>query len=184
MRERLTGRALGPDWRVSVHTGDELVLEQHRGNGWRRAGGSLVVAFGSLVLALALALATPQTARLITWPLSALLLVVCGVALPASLRNVQRARHGVRLAFTSQLVTGWPVSFAFFARSAATDQIARVQVLIFEHPPLSLALLEVVLRDGTRLAGPELAFEKPDEHPLGPVAEAIQALISADSKKT
>ena len=184
MPERLlVGRALGPDWRVSVHTADELVLEQHSGGGWRRAGGSLVVALGSLGVALALALATPESARLITWPVSALFLIVSLVAFPASLRNLQRARLGVRLRFTRQLVEGWPVSFAFSPRSAPAAQIARVQVLVFEHPPLSLALLEVVLRDGTRLAGPELAYERPDEHPLGPVAAAIQSLISADSAK-
>ncbi|MDP1825313.1 MAG: hypothetical protein Q8L48_18800 [Archangium sp.] len=181
MTERLEGRALGPDWRVARHSADELVLEQHRAGGWRRAGGSLVVSFGSLAVALALGLATPASARLIIWPISALLLVVALLGLPASLRNVQRARLGVRLRFTRDSVEGWPVAFSVAPRRSPAKEITRVSVQVFEHPPLSLALLEVVLRDGTRLAGPEVAVPAGDPHPLTSVAEAIRALISADS---
>lgn len=181
MPEALQGRALGPHWRVAVHSADELVLEQHQGGGWRRAGGSLVVSGGSLTLALALALATPESARLITWPVSALLALVAVLGLPASLRNLQRARLGVRLRFTRDAVEGWPVALSLTPRRSLATAVARVSVQVFEHPPLSLALLEVVLRDGTRLAGPEVAVHAGDQHPLQPVAEAARALLGADS---
>lgn len=180
MPEALQGRALGPSWRVTSHTHDELVLE-HSGNEWRRAGGSLVVSFGSLALGLALALATPQSARLIIWPVSALLLLVALIGLPASLRNVQRARQGVRLRFTREWVEGWPVSMTFAPRRSPASEVARVGVAVFEHPPLSLAILEVVLKDGTRLAGPEVAVPSGERHPLGPLTAAIEGLISASS---
>lgn len=180
MPERLAGRALGPDWRVASHTAEELVLEQHRAGGWRKAGGSLVVSLGALSAALALGLATPASARLIIWPVSALLLVVALLGLPASLRNVQRARLGVRLRFTRDSVEGWPVAFSVTPRRSPVTEITRVSVQVFAHPPLSLALLEVVLRDGTRLAGPEVAVPAGDKHPLRPVEEGIRALISAD----
>lgn len=181
MTERLQGRALGPEWRVSSHTGDELVLEQQGAGGWRKAGGSLVVSFGSLSLGLALALATPESARLIIWPVSALLGIVAMLGLPASLRNVQRARLGVRLRFTREWVEGWPVSLSFSPRRTPVADVARVSVQVFEHPPLSLAMLEIVLRDGTRLSGPEVAVQSGDKHPLEPLRAAIHALISPDS---
>ena len=180
MRERLQGRALGPDWSVASHSAEELVLEQRAG-GWRKAGGSLVVCGGSLVLGFAMAFSTPQSARLIVWPVSALLLIVAVFGLRASLRNVQRARLGVRLRFTRDFVEGWPVAFSFFPRRVPAAQIASVSVQVFAHPPLSLALLEVILRDGTRLSGPEVAVPAGEPHPLTPVTEAIRALISADS---
>lgn len=180
MPERLQGRALGPEWLVSSHTGDELVLEQ-RTSHWRKAGGSLVVTFGSLSLAAALALATPESARLIIWPVSALLTIVAILGLPASLRNVQRARLGVRLRFTRESVEGWPVSLSLAPRRRPVADVDRVAVQVFEHPPLSLALLEVVLKDGTRLSGPEVAVPTGEKHPLEPLRAAIAALISADS---
>ncbi len=182
MRERLQGRALGPEWSVASHTDEELVLEQRSG-GWRKAGGSLVVTSGSLISSLALAFSTPQSAHLIIWPVSALLLLVALLGLPASVRNVQRARLGVRLRFTKDFVEGWPVAFSFSPRRSPTAQIASVAVQVFAHPPLSLALLEVILRDGTRLSGPEVAVPVGEAHPLAPVTEAIRALISADSTK-
>lgn len=180
MTESLQGRALGPSWRVATHTKDELVLEQSV-NEWRRAGGSLVVSSGSLALGLALAFSTPESARLIIWPVSGLLLLVALIGLPASVRNVQRARNGVRLRFTREGVEGWPVSMTFAPRRCPSSEVARVWVQVFEHPPLSLALLEVVLKDGTRLAGPEVAVPTGEKHPLGPVASAIEGLISASS---
>jgi hypothetical protein len=183
MPEPLQGRALGPDWRVALHTSDELVLEQHRRGGWRRAGGALIVSLGSLILALALAFATPESARLITWPVSALLLIVAVLGLPAALRNLRRARLGVHLRFTRTAVEGWPVTLSVSPRRAPVSEVASVAVQVFDHPPLSLALLEVVLRDGTRLAGPELAVHAGDPHPLGPVALAARALIGADSAR-
>lgn len=181
MRESLQGRALGPAWRVQRHTPGELVLELRAG-GWRKAGGALVVSGGSLVLGLALAFSTEESARLIIWPVSALLLVVALLGLPASLRNVQRARLGVRLRFTRDQVEGWPLRFSFAPLTASAAQ-ARVSVQVYAHPPLSLALLEVVLSDGTRLSGPEVAVPTGEQHPLGPVTEAINTLwgISADS---
>ncbi len=180
MREVLQGRSLGPDWRVSSHTNEELVLEQKAG-GWRKAGGSLVVSLGSLTLGLALAFSTPPSAQLIVWPVSGLLLVVALLGLPASVRNLQRARLGVRLRFTRAEVEGWPVAFSFVPRKSPAHAVERVAVQVFEHPPLSLALLEVVLRDGTRLSGPEVAVPSGEKHPLEPVTRAIKELISADS---
>lgn len=182
MRESLQGRSLGPDWKVSSHTADELVLEQRPG-GWRKAGGSLVVSGGSLTLGLALAFSTPPDARLIIWPVSALLLIVALLGLPASLRNLQRARLGVRLRFTHAWVEGWPIAFSLGPRRSTVAEVARVSVQLFEHPPLTLALLEVVLRDGTRLSGPELAVPTGERHPLAAVCEAVGELISADSAK-
>ena len=179
MPDFLQGRALGPAWRVVSHTDDELVLEQRAGV-WRKAG-SLVVSAGSLILGLALGLSTPQSARLIIWPVSGLLLIVALFALPASLRNLQRARLGVQLRFTKNWVEGWPVALTFFPRRSAASEVARVSVQVFEHPPLSLALLEVVLRDGTRLAGPEVAVPSGEKHPLSAVTAAIDALLSANS---
>ena len=103
MRE---GLPLGPEWRVARHTADELVLEQ-RMSFWKKAVASLVVSGGTCALGLALGLATPQDARLIIWPVSALLLGVALLGLPASVRNLQRARLGVRLRFTTEFVEGW-----------------------------------------------------------------------------
>jgi hypothetical protein len=180
MPDFLQGRALGPHWRVVSHTDHELVLEQ-RASEWRKAGGSLVVCLGSLVLGLALGFATPETARLIIWPVSALLLLVALLGLPATLRNLQRARLGVRLRFTREFVEGWPVALSLKPRRSPSSEVASVKVQVFEHPPLSLALLEVVLRDGTRLAGPEVAVPAGEKHPLGAVSAGINALISADS---
>lgn len=180
MTESLQGRALGPSWRVASHTQDELVLEQTTSE-WRRAGGSLVVTLGCLALGLTLAFSTPESAQLIIWPVSGLLLLVAVLGLPASLRNLQRARNGVRLRFTRDSVEGWPVSMSFAARRAEVSEIARVAVQVFEHPPLSLAILEVELKDGTRLAGPEVAVPGGEKHPLLPVKAAIDGLISASS---
>ena len=180
MREVLQGRALGPDWRVTVHTEGELVLEQRAG-GWRKAGGSLVVSMGALTLGLALAFSTPESAQLIIWPVSGLLLIVALLGLPASLRNLQRARLGVRLRFTREGVEGWPVAFSFAPRKSPAAEVECVRVQVFEHPPLSLALLEVLLRDGTRLSGPEVAVPTGEKHPLEPVTRAIDELISEDS---
>ena len=180
MTDSLQGRALGPHWRVSSHTKDELVLEQST-NEWRRAGGSLVVSVGALAVGLTLALSTPESARLIFWPVSGLLLVVAALGLPASLRNLQRARGGVRLHFTRDWVEGWPVKMTLAPRRAPLAEVARGSVQVFEHPPLSLAMLEVLLKDGTRLAGPEVAVPAGEKHPLLPLSAAIDALISASS---
>lgn len=177
MRE---GLPLGPKWRVARHTPDELVLEQ-RLPGWKKAIASLVVSGGALLLGLALALETPQSARLIIWPVSALLVIVALLGLPATLRNLQRARLGVRLRFTRELVEGWPIGFSFAPRRSAVADVARVAVQVFSHPPLSLALLEVTLRDGTRLSGPEVATSAGEPHPLDQVIAAIRSFISADS---
>src|SRR4051812_45598392 len=121
MTESLQGQGFGPNWRVASHTKDELVLEQSTSE-WRRAGGSLVVTFGSLFSGLALGLATPESARLITWPVSALLFLVAVFGLPASLRNLQRARKGVRLHFTREWVEGWPVSMTFTPRRSPASE--------------------------------------------------------------
>lgn len=183
MSESLQGRELGPDWRVAVHTKDELLLEQRGGGGLRRVGGALVVSFGSLTLAAALALATPVDARLISWPVSALLLVVAALGLPAAVRNFQRARLGVRLRFTRDTVQGWPVAFAWRPRTAPLADVAQVSVKLFAHPPLKLAMLEVLLRDGTLLSGPEVAVQTGDAHPLDAVAAAASAMIGAHSAR-
>lgn len=177
MRE---GSPLGPEWRVARHTKDELVLEQ-RAPGWKKVIASLVVSGGTGALGLALALATQESARLIVWPVSALLLVVALLGLPASLRNLQRARLGVRLRFTRELVEGWPIGFSFAPRRSPLTEVTRAAVQVFPHPPLSLALLEVTLRDGTRLSGPEVAVSAGQPHPLDQVLASIQALMSADS---
>lgn len=177
MRE---GLPLGPEWRVARHTADEVVLEQ-RLPGWKKAVASLIVSGGALSLGLALALATPESARLIVWPVSALLLLVALLGLPATLRNLQRARLGVRLRFTRELVEGWPVGFSFAPRQCPVADVTRVAVQVFSHPPLSLALLEVTLRDGTRISGPEVAVSAGEPHPLDQVIAAIRPLISANS---
>lgn len=179
MRE---GLPLGPDWRVARHTRDELVLEQRR-PGWKKAIASLVVSAGAFLLGLALALATPASAGLIIWPVSALLSLVALLGLPATLRNLQRARLGVRLRFTRDLVEGWPSGFFSFApRRSPVADVASVAAPVFSHPPLSLALLEVTLRDGTRLSGPEVAVGAGEPHPLDQVVAAIGPfIISANS---
>ncbi len=177
MRE---GTPLGPEWSVARHTPDELVLEQ-RAPGWKKVVGSLVVSLGTFAAGLALALATQESARLIIWPLSALLLLVSVLGLPASLRNLQRARLGVRLRFTRELVEGWPLGFAFSPRRSPLSEVTRATVQVFPHPPLSLALLEVTLRDGTRLSGPEVAVSAGQPHPLDQVLDEIRGFMSANS---
>ena len=177
MRE---GLALGPEWRVARHTGEELVLEQHA-SGWKQAIASLVVSGGACALGLALGLATPVDARLIIWPVSAMLLGVALLGLPASVRKFQRARLGVQLRFTKDFVEGWPIGFSFSPRRSQAADVTRVAVQVFAHPPLSLALLEVTLRDGTRLSGPEVAVSAGEAHPLDQVLAAVRVFISADS---
>lgn len=177
MREVLTGRALGPDWRVTTHSADELVLELRDVRAARRIGGVLLVALGALALGLLIALACPPESRLIGWPISLLLFVVAALGLPAALRNFQRSRLGVRLRITPTSVEGWPVKLAFRPHTAPAAEVERVCVSVYPHPPLSLALFELVLRDGTRLTGPEVAVSAGEEHPLGPVERAALALL-------
>ncbi len=179
MTDSLQGRALGPDWRVAVHSPSELVLEQQGTLAMRRVGGALVVSFGTLAVALALAFATPHSAQLITWPLAALLLVVSALGIPAALRNLQRARLGVRLRISRDGVQGWPVALAFFPRTVPASEVAQVSVQEYPHPPLTLALFEVVLRDGTRLAGPEVAVSTGERHPLAPIEAAARHLLKS-----
>lgn len=184
MPESLRGRPLGPEWRVATHTSEELVLEQHGGPGLQRVGGALVVVVGTLALAGALALATPDDARLIGWPVAALLLVVSALGLTAAVRNLQRARLGVRLRVTAGEVEGWPVAFAWRPRRVPTADVAQVSVKVYAHPPLKLAMLEVILKDGTLLSGPEVAVQTGDAHPLDAVAAAASALIGAHSARS
>ncbi len=179
MPDSLAGRPLGPDWRVALHSPVELVLEQQATGAARRVGGALVVSLGSLAVALVLALATPAEARLITWPVSGLLLAVSGLGLLATLRHFQRARLGVRLRITRTEVTGWPATMAFRPRTVPVSEVAHLTVQVFPHPPLSLALLEVVLRDGTRLLGPEVAVATGEKHPLEPVEAAARHLLGS-----
>ena len=72
--------------------------------------------------------------------------------------------------------TGWPVALALGPQRRPAEEIKQVSVRLFAHPPLSLAMLEVELRDGTRLAGPELAFPRGEAHPLDRVGRAAAAL--------
>jgi hypothetical protein len=181
MPESLEGRALGPDWRVATHSTTELVLEQQNPGGARRVGGAMVVSFGALIVALALAFATPEDARLITWPLSAVLLVVAALGVPAALRNFQRARLGVRLRISREGAEGWPVTLTFKPRRVGRAEIARVAVQVFPHPPLSLAIFEVVLTDGSRLTGPEVAVATGERHPLGQIEAAARHLLASES---
>lgn len=173
----LAGRALGPEWRVLAHDAEQLVLERHATGEGRRAAGTLVVALASLAMGLALALATPEALRLVTWPVSGLLLLVAGLGVPAALRRLQRARRGVRLAIDGAGAVGWPVSFALAPRRLRASEVAEVAVRRFAHPPLTLVLLEVVARDGARLEGPELAVPEGAPHPLDDVAAAARRLI-------
>ena len=176
-RDVLTGRLLGPDWRVAADSADELVLELRDVRAGRRIGGVLLVSLGALALGLLIALACPPESRLIGWPISLLLFLVAGLGLPAAVRNLQRSRLGVRLRITPTSVEGWPVKLSFKPRSAPAADVERVAVSVYPHPPLSLALFEVVLRDGTRLTGPEVAVPSGEEHPLGPVERAALALL-------
>lgn len=176
MTELLTGRALGPDWRVTRHSADELVLE-HRGESLRRATGMLLLSLGALALGLLIAGACPAEARLIGWPVSALLFVVAALGLPAAVRHAQRARLGVRLRISRTEVEGWPVKLAFAPRRAAASEVGSAAVSVFPHPPLSLALFELVLKDGTRLMGPEVAVPEGEKHPLGAIEAAARELL-------
>lgn len=184
MPESLQGRSLGPEWRVATHTADELVLEQHGAPGLRRVGGALVVVLGTGALAVALAVATPAEARLIGWPVAALLLAVSVLGLTAAVRNLQRARLGVRLRVTAREVEGWPVAFAWRPRRVPVAEVAQVSVKVYAHPPLKLAMLELILKDGTLLSGPEVAVQTGDSHPLDPVAAAASVLIGAHSARS
>lgn len=176
MTESLAGRALGPEWRVASHTSTELVLE-HRGPSARRVGGVVVVSLGALSLGLLIGAACPPEARLIGWPVAGLLFLVAALGLPSALRNLVRARRGVRLRISDADVEGWPVKLSFTPLTVPTAEVERVAVSVFPHPPLSLALFEVILRDGTRLAGPEVAVPAGEAHPLGPVEAAARALL-------
>jgi|APLak6261679142_1056127.scaffolds.fasta_scaffold00002_151 hypothetical protein len=180
MPESLQGRPLGPDWRVAVHTPTELLLEHVDPKAGRRVGGALVVTLGALTVGLALALATPVDARLITWPLSALLFVVAALGLPTTLRHLQRARLGVRLRITRSEVEGWPVgTWALGPRKFYATDVAKLSLQTFPHPPLTLAMLELVLKNGTRLTGPEVAVATGEKHPLGPVEAAARHLLAS-----
>jgi hypothetical protein len=178
MAESLSGRALGPEWKVASHTPGELVLEHLGTGGLRKMGGALVVSLGSLAIALGLLGVTPDDARLISWPIAGLLIVISVLGFPAALRNLQRARLGLRLRFTKEGVEGWPLALASFGpKRHPKAAVKSVTVQAYPHPPLTLVLLEVVLVDGTRLSGPELAVTTGAAHPLEPVAAAARALV-------
>lgn len=178
------GQALGPEWRVQAFTpGERLVLRKDTTSDRSRARSTGIIALGSLACAVALAAATPEGLGLVTWPVTGLLVVVTLMAVPAAVRSARRAWLGVALDATRDGVTAWPVPRGALhelrarPRRCATSDVAAVEVRTAPHPPLVLSMLEVRLKDGTLLAGPEVAVAEGAAPPLDATADALRALL-------
>lgn len=180
------GQALGPEWRVEAWApGERLTLRRLPGPDAARARGAAVMGAGSLVAAAALAGATPDGFALVTWPVAVLLVGVAVLSVPATLRSARRARLGVTLAASRAEVSGWPVPQGLLHELRASpgawpaSSVEAVEVRTAEHPPLVLSMLEVRLRDGTRVGGPEVSVPVGAAPPLDEVARALRALLQS-----
>jgi hypothetical protein len=179
--ESLVGQSFGPQWKVIAHTADALVLSQQRPY-LRRFVGTVVVTLSAGWGALVVAAQSPLDARVLAWSVSLLLGVVAALGLPATIRTAQHVLHGVQLQFTRETVKGWPVAaFALVPRTANASEVEKLSIHVFEHPPLSLALFEVVLRDGTTFMGPEMAVPQGEKHTLDLLYAAALKLIGSRS---
>ena len=183
------GLALGPDWTVDAYApGARLVLKKDAAGDRARARGAATVGVGALVTAAALVSATPSGLALVTWPVAALLGVVAVLAVPAAVRSVRRARSGVTLEATTAGVAGWPVAVGALhdlraaRRQVAAADVAEVSVRQAAHPPLTLWMLEVRLRDGSALAGPEVATPDGAPPPLDAAADALREILDRPTR--
>lgn len=138
---------------------------------------------GSLVAAVALALATPPGLEIATWPVAVLLGVVALLAATSTFRSARLASHGQRLEVTPAAATGtlvqrglWHGLFNLWA-TVEVNLVESVEVQRVAHTGLTLSLLEVRLKDGRALAGPEVAWAPGSADPLEPVAAAMAAII-------
>jgi hypothetical protein len=182
MRE-LAGRTLGPRWFVARHDGEALVLQKHTSGEWRRAVASVLVGVGCVAGATGLFVITPDALALVFWPLAVGLVVVGALAALGAVRAALHALRGVTLEFAARTVRGRlvPRGLGFElgpAHSFSAEQVEAVLLHRVSHPPLTLSLLEVALRSGRRLQGPEVAFPPSEADPLEPVARAAAALLS------
>jgi hypothetical protein len=178
------GQPLGPEWTVEAFApGERVVLRKDTSGDWGRARSAAIVGLGSLATAVALAAATPEGLALVTWPVAGLLAVVALMALPAAVRSGRRGRLGVTLEATREGVAGWPVPKGALhdvragPRRASAADVSAVTVRQAPHPPLVLWMLELTLRDGVTLAGPEVATPEGQPSPLEPAADALRRVL-------
>jgi hypothetical protein len=168
-------RSVGPRWRITRDDGATLELTRLTSTEWRRAVGSLLVALGCEAGAAGLFAVTPDTLALVFWPLAVGLVLVGGLALVGALRSVLHATHGMTLVFSAEGVRGVPLPRGLGLELGAPVSVAKGEVVKLRlhrapHPPLTLSLLEVELRDGRRLQGPEVAWPASESDPLESVA--------------
>lgn len=186
----LAGKELGPEWRVAAHVpGERLVLEKDPAAAMKRARGATVVSVGSLAVALALVAMTPESLALVSWPVAALFFIVAALGVPTTVKALRQRFQGVRLEVKAKAVTGWPVATGVVddvrarAITLSAADVEAVSLKLASHPPLTLAMLEVISRDGRRLLGPEVATEAGAPSPLVPVAETLAALMGVPLKR-
>jgi len=176
--------ALGPEWRVTRWEQTAIVVEKISSE-LRRAFARALVALGALAAALfLLTLTRDERLVLVTWPVAMLLLVVSALAVPAIIRNLFQARRGVRLSFTPAEARGPLVPLGLFYDLKGLDvvcapaEVTEVLLRRVSHPPLILSLFEVVLADGRRLQGPEVAHAPGAADPLEALALAAGEVLS------
>jgi hypothetical protein len=180
----LANPALGPEWRVTRWEQAGIVVEKISSE-LRRAFARVLVALGALAAALfLLTLTRDERLVLVTWPVAILLLLVSALAVPAIIRNLFQARRGVRLSFTRAEVRGPLVPRGLFYDLQGLDavcapaEVTEVLLRRVPHPPLILSLFEVVLADGRRLQGPEVAHAPGAVDPLEALALAAGEVLS------
>ncbi len=168
-------RSVGPRWRITRDDGATLELTRSTSTEWRRAVASALVGLGCEAGAAGLFVVTPDTLTLVFWPLAAGLVLVGVLAFLGAVRSVRHAAYGLTLVFEARGVRGVPLPRGLGLElgstvTASTGEVARLRLHRAPHPPLTLSLLEVELRDGRRLQGPEVAWPASEADPLESVA--------------
>jgi hypothetical protein len=175
-------RSVGPRWRITRDEAATLELTRLTSSEWRRSVGALLVGLGCWAGAAGLFAVTPDTLVLVFWPLAIGLLGVGVLAFVGALRSVLQATRGMSLVFSADGVRGVPLPRGLGLElgamvTAPKAEVAKVRLHRAAHPPLTLSLLEVELRDGRRLQGPEVAWPASERDPLEPVARAAAKVL-------
>lgn len=169
-------------WTVAGWETGAITLERTTSS-TRQAMARALIALACIAAAFACVTGTPASLALVVWPVAGLLLVVAALAIPAAARDAVLAVRGVRLVVTRDEVRGTLVPRGLFhdvraeTVSARPEEVAEVAVRRAAHPPLELTTIEVVLVDGRRLLGPEVAVPAGASSPLDPVARAMGEVL-------
>ncbi|MBL8918965.1 MAG: hypothetical protein JNJ54_08920 [Myxococcaceae bacterium] len=156
------GEPLGDGWVLERVSAGAVRFVRAPSVDRRRALSRLVVAFGSLAVALSLLAVSVQSAEalwLITWTLIALFGLTSGLALLSAVKDLRRSLLGVFLEVTAQQVTGVIDGQGFTGQfSVATVALPRARTTLTLEPlegGSGGAMLVVRSEDGTRLLAPD-----------------------------